>query len=164
MRKLELGFAALLALTVVPGPLQAQEPAPATVEVETRNAPHKALLRLGLVLFGGAYVGSAVVGAASPRTADRYLFIPVVGPVADLLDRGCSERGCGPDDDVAKSFLVASAVVQTAGIAFAVAALFTDEVESKRVDPKTLAASGERPMLAPVALPGGAGVTAITRF
>jgi hypothetical protein len=49
----------------------------------------------GLVLFGGTYAASMIVGAESTRSQDHTdLFYPVVGPWMDIGHRNCSVNVC----------------------------------------------------------------------
>jgi hypothetical protein len=63
-------------------------------EVPQHRRPHRALLITGLVLLGGSYGASAIVGAKSDRSSDEKLFLPVVGPWLDLKSRDCGVNVC----------------------------------------------------------------------
>jgi hypothetical protein len=57
---------------------------------ETVTFVNRRLLTTGMILFGGSYIPSVVVGAESSRPSDNpALFIPVAGPWIDLGERDC---------------------------------------------------------------------------
>jgi hypothetical protein len=83
-------------------------------EVPQRRRPHRALLVTGLVVLGGSYGASAIVGAGSDRRADEKLFLPVVGPWLDLKSRDCGVNACG-NEDVNKALLISDGALQGLG-------------------------------------------------
>ena len=83
-------------------------------EVERKTWPNVPLLVTGLVLFGGSYGASAIVGAASDRKADDKLFIPVVGPWLDLHQRDCDANPCS-HEGLNKALLIGDGVLQGVG-------------------------------------------------
>lgn len=108
--------------------------APETVPGKVYLRPHRSLVALGLGLFGVAFTASAITGGVSDRPSDRWLFAPVVGPWVDLSKRDCSARPCGSNDDVAKSFVVASGLAQAAGLGVLLWGLLTPEIIETRVE------------------------------
>jgi hypothetical protein len=97
------------------------QPAPTTV-AETRTeyaGPNRALIASGLLTFGITYGASAIVASTSDLSADRRLFVPVVGPWLDLAQR----PDCGPALDRScdgettnKVLLVADGIFQGLGV------------------------------------------------
>jgi len=102
-------------------------PVPPGYHLETR--PRKGLVVSGPIIFGIPYVLSASVGASSRFDPDRWLYVPVVGPFADLGARGsqCTRNtfvvSAGVtnttenciDDSGARFFLMLDGLMQTAG-------------------------------------------------
>src|SRR5262249_3684090 len=101
-------------------------PIPPGYHVETRA--RRGLVVAGPIIFGIPYVFSASVAASSTFDPDRWLYLPVVGPFADLGARGsrCT-RSTFPtpsgtsttevcsDDSAARFFLMLDGLMQTAG-------------------------------------------------
>lgn len=83
-------------------------------EVPQHRWPHRTLLLTGLVVLGGSYGASAIVGAKSDRSADQKLFLPVVGPWLDLKSRDCGVNVCG-NDGVNKALLIGDGALQGLG-------------------------------------------------
>jgi hypothetical protein len=83
-------------------------------EVEKKTWPNVPLLVTGLVVLGGSYGASAIVGAASDRKEDDKLFIPVVGPWLDLHQRDCSANPCS-NEGLNKALLISDGVLQGVG-------------------------------------------------
>jgi hypothetical protein len=80
--------------------------------------PRKGLVIAGAVVLGTTYALSAMIGAASSNSDDRYLMIPVAGPFFDLAARGnhgCATTGCDVFDPVIKTYLALDGAAQTAG-------------------------------------------------
>src|SRR5262249_34157204 len=96
-------------------------------ERTTKHYPNEFLLSTGTSIFVLSYVPSVIIGAVSPRDADRNLFIPVVGPWIDLGDRGCDTRPCGTHEDLNKAMIITSGVAQGAGVLLAISSLFVPE-------------------------------------
>jgi hypothetical protein len=80
-------------------------------EVPQHRRPHRALLISGLVVLGGSYGASAVVGAKSDRGADENLLLPVVGPWLDLKSRDCGVKVCD-NEGVNKALLISDGALQ----------------------------------------------------
>jgi hypothetical protein len=102
-------------------------PVPSGYHRETRV--RKGLVVSGPIIFGIPYILSASVAASSRFEPDRWLYLPVVGPFADLGARGshCSRdtllvspgvtntsETC-VDDTAARFFLMLDGLMQTAG-------------------------------------------------
>lgn len=92
--------------------------------------PNRPLLITGLVVFGGTYGASAIVGAASNREADEKLFIPVVGPWLDLKDRDCDADPCS-HETLNKTLLIGSGALQGLGALSMVLSLVIPESNEK---------------------------------
>lgn len=82
--------------------------------VESKTWPNVPLLATGLVLLGGSYGASVIVGAASDRKEDDKLFIPVVGPWLDLHQRDCNANPCS-NEGLNKALLIGDGVLQGVG-------------------------------------------------
>ena len=92
------------------------------------HLPNRSLLSTGAGVFLLSYAPSVVIGAMSPRDADKKLFIPVAGPWMDLGHRGCGpEHPCGKGEDIATAMLITSGVVQGAGVLMALGSLVIPE-------------------------------------
>jgi hypothetical protein len=76
-----LAMAAVIGLAVV-----TERSANAQV-VDVVTAPNYHMIGSGLFTFAVPYTISAFVGATSNENADRYLFVPLVGPWLDLGQR-----------------------------------------------------------------------------
>ncbi|MCL2450026.1 MAG: hypothetical protein FWD17_13850 [Polyangiaceae bacterium] len=141
------------------------------VEKEGYTGPNRALVTVGLVAFGVAYVPSVIVGAESARSTDRRLFIPVVGPWLDLANRpDCrtGSIGCGRET-ANKLLLVASGTFQVAGALAVLAAFVFPErdgyLASAASDPPRQRRDAERVHVEPAELGGGGyGVLAFGFF
>jgi hypothetical protein len=102
-------------------------PIPPGYHMESR--PRKGLVVSGPIIFGIPFVLSASVGASSQFDPDRWLYLPVIGPFADLGARGSqctrSTLGVSPgttnttescvDDSGARFGLMLDGLLQTAG-------------------------------------------------
>jgi hypothetical protein len=104
----------------------AVKPPSADVVGYQKFRPHRPLMSTGAGLFVGTYATSAIVAAVNDNDADRNLYIPVVGPWLDLADRQCDNRTCD-NEGWSKAALIASGVLQGAGVAVAVASAFLPE-------------------------------------
>jgi hypothetical protein len=80
------------------------------------ETPRKALLVAGALTFGVPYLISLTIGGASRSEADRWLLVPVVGPVGSLT---YGTRGCDEDVDAARC---AGNILIVVGLAFDLAA------------------------------------------
>jgi hypothetical protein len=78
--------------------------------------PRKALIVAGALTFGVPYLISLTIGGASRYEADRWLLLPVVGPVGTLT---YGTRGCDRDVDALKC---TGNILIVVGLAFDLAA------------------------------------------
>lgn len=78
--------------------------------------PRKGLLVAGALTFGVPYLISLTIGGASRYEADRWLLLPVVGPVGTLT---YGTRGCDRDVDALKC---TGNILIVVGLAFDLAA------------------------------------------
>lgn len=92
--------------------------------------PNRPMLITGLVVLGGTYGASAIVGAASDRKADDRLFIPVVGPWLDLKDRDCDVNACS-HETLNKALLIGDGALQGLGAITLVLSLVIPESTKK---------------------------------
>jgi hypothetical protein len=92
--------------------------------------PNRPLLITGLVVLGGTYGASVIVGAVSDREEDEKLFIPVVGPWLDLKDRDCDADPCG-NETLNKTLLIGSGALQGLGAISMVLSLVIPESTQK---------------------------------
>jgi hypothetical protein len=82
---------------------------------EDRSWVNKPLLITGSALLLAGYVPALVISQTSERPIDQdKLFIPVVGPWLNLVDRDCDDREC-QNEDRNKGLLIADGVVQGVG-------------------------------------------------
>jgi hypothetical protein len=112
-------------------------------ETVVSAGPNSALLSSGLFAFGVPYVASVVVASTSSESADKNLYIPVVGPWTDLANRsGCGgfgQRSC--DTETAnKVLLVADGIFQGIGALEIVGAFLMPETRTVYVagEPRVL--------------------------
>lgn len=142
----------------LPATGMAQEPVidPATTR---RTVPNVPILVTGAVLLGGSYGASAIVAAASDRSADDKLFYPVVGPWMDL-----DKRDCGLDSCKSKTrdqvLLIGDGVLQGLGALGVVLSLVIPE----RTTRQWYLIGNERLTLAPRFSPQITGFSAVGRF
>jgi hypothetical protein len=101
------------------------EPAVATT-VET-TSPNTPAIATGVVMFGVSYGIAVTVAATSDNSADRRLYVPVVGPWLDLADRpSCPIEDQQCDKTTTQKILIgADGVVQAVGIVVAVYGILT---------------------------------------
>jgi hypothetical protein len=78
--------------------------------------PRKGLILAGALTFGVPYVISLTVGGASSYPADRWLLVPVLGPIVPLTH---GMRGCDRDTDPSRC---AGNILIVVGLAFDLAA------------------------------------------
>jgi hypothetical protein len=107
--------AATPAPTTSPLPIVSDPNEPVIDATTTRSTyPNRPLLLTGLVVFGGSYGASAIVGATSNREDDKKLVYPVAGPWMDLANRDCGQATCS-NEDLYKGILIADGIVQGVG-------------------------------------------------
>jgi hypothetical protein len=135
---------------------QAEEP---RADVMERTWPNRPLLITGVVVLGGSYAASAIVGAVSDRKADEKLFYPVVGPWMDLKARDCEVNDCG-NDTFNKVLLIGDGALQGLGALGIILGLVLPESEKK---PWYLIGT-EDVVVAPQVGTGATGLTAVGRF
>lgn len=130
-------------------------PAPESPPGPTRDP---LLIVTGAVLLGVPYGGSVAAGLSSENPADRWLLVPVVGPLADYAARAtCQTYGCrGSDYGGVALPLAIDAGLQAAGAIVLVRAL---TAPARAASPPT---TGIRVLPAPTL--HGAGVTAVGTF
>jgi len=107
---------------VAPGArLRYREGVPPPPGYHLEESPRKGLVISGAVVLGATWVLSAAIGSASTNAADRWLFLPVIGPFADLVARGsrsCTGTSDTVDcslDSVVRFYLAMDGIIQTAG-------------------------------------------------
>ena len=89
------------------------------------------MLVTGVVLLGGTYAASAIVGAASSREADDKLFLPVVGPWLDLKKRNCPVDASCSNDTLNEALLIGDGALQGLGALSMVLSLVIPESTKK---------------------------------
>jgi hypothetical protein len=127
---------------IVYGPVP--PPPPRWREDVRHYAPHRPLFIAGAVGFFGGYMNGVMIGAMSDRDADRWLFIPLVGPWIDLFDRGCAHEPCAAIEPGRKALLVFNGVSQALGLGTMVTSLFVPETVRTRVQIVIAPVSGVR--------------------
>ena len=105
-------------------------------ETVVTGGPNSAMLSSGIFTFGVPYIASVVVAANSDLSADKNLYVPVVGPWTDLVNRpGCGgfgQRSC--DGETAnKVLLVADGIFQGIGALQIVGAFLMPETRTVTV-------------------------------
>src|SRR5262245_35580137 len=127
MKAVTLG--ALMGVLAFGGVLLSSSPASAQERPADRPVmrPNSTLLIGGSALLVGAYVPSMVVAASSDHDGDKWLYVPVVGPWADLAGRGgCGDNSCGTEAAF-KILLIGSGVAQVAGAGGIIASFLIPE-------------------------------------
>jgi hypothetical protein len=87
--------------------------------------PNPYLLGFGLTLWGASYAPSVAVAAASGNSADRSLYVPVVGPWIDLASRSpCTGNGCS-SESTNRALLVTDGTLQGLGTVLTLVSFFS---------------------------------------
>jgi len=116
------------------------------------DGPNRLLLATGFVTLGFAYGISAYVAVGTEHGSEKWLFVPIAGPWVALARReDCGDR-CNVEG-ASRALLVADGIVQLAGVAQIAAAFVTRELKER-----------ERPIIVPMRVEGGAGVSAVGTF
>jgi hypothetical protein len=127
------------------------------------HRPNSALLGPGVGTFLLGYGPSAVVGAISPRSSDKSLFIPVAGPWMDLANRDCKAKSCGENETISKALIITSGAAQGLGALLTIGSLIIPETTTVRE--RTAAELKPSVKVFPVSFGGaGAGLGAIGTF
>lgn len=154
----------LLLASVFTATSAAAQFAPSGAKSESRAIrPNRYLLTTGALTLGAAYVPSFVIAVTSDRPGDTWLYAPVLGPWADLVNReGCGASGGNCDNEGLYTFLlVTSGIAQVAGATAIVASFLVPE---HRLD-KAVAQKKPEVQIAPVRLSrDGYGVGVAGRF
>jgi hypothetical protein len=143
--------------------LEARTVAPPTPE---HTAQGKLMLGVtGAVLLGLPYAASVWSAAASEREGDKWLYQPVVGPWAAIVDRGvCRTPGCRGNIGSDALPLAVNGLSQAAGFALIIIAVSTG---STRPESAPRAAAQNSPVelhIAPASYRGGGGLAAFGTF
>lgn len=127
------------------------------------NSPNRKLLRSGVWTLGMSYVPAFVVAVASPRAADKNLFIPVGGPWIDYATRDCRE--C-THETLNRVLLVTDGIFQGVGALQIVGSfLFWETRGSPTANAKSERATGASLQIVPRGFGAGAyGMAARGRF
>jgi hypothetical protein len=121
-----------------------------------KRTPNKAVLITGGALLVGTYATTAALTAANGPTADKDLYIPVVGPWINIADRG-SDRSHETRDIL---LIAGSGVLQGVGAVLAVSSFFIPE----KVPAARINAGNVKMQVTPTAGPGAGGIGAIGTF
>ncbi len=164
---LVLGAALVAAACTVGQTARAENvPTVAPTEPEHPGRVEPLLVMTGAVLFGIPYGVSIPTAITSDINADKYLYIPVGGPVVDLIVRNtCSTPGCKGDVGTVAAPLIIDALAQAGGVAVLVTA-FTSP---GRPPVSALTSKAEPPRPRVRVMPtgyagGGGGITAFGTF
>jgi hypothetical protein len=139
---------------------QAEELRTLTLEpsAETPQGPDPLLVTTGIVIFGVPYGFSAFAAATSDVSSDKWLYVPVVGPWADIIARyTCTTSNCKGDIGPAAVPLALSGVAQATGVGILIKALIDPPGQSAR-------ASARHVHVVPATYAGGAGLQAFGAF
>ncbi len=133
-----------------------------TVVPQPAESPRRVdpmLTMTGAVLFGMPYTASVAVAGTSDIAADRWLYAPVVGPIADYVQRSMctASLGCrGLNFGTIALPLVLDTVGQGAGLGIVIVSL----ARPSKPAPTTKAAV----RVLPASVGGGPGVSAFGTF
>jgi|HubBroStandDraft_2_1064218.scaffolds.fasta_scaffold13058_2 hypothetical protein len=167
-RSVVRGMALVVAATLtVPGVAMAQAAtvpaAPAMAEQAPPPAPGPSLWVVGgITTFAFSYVPAAVVAATSPRTFDRTLLVPVLGPWIDLTQRPACPSGVCPEL-APKGLLILDGALQTASVLAVVFGLVSASPASATMTPSASLKPTIRLSPAPVGA-SGHGMVALGTF
>jgi len=159
-----IGSALSLCLTLVTKPAVAQMASSESESGLRAVRPNRALLLSGTAILVAAYAPSAIVAATSDRGGDEWLYVPLVGPWADLSARApCAPSGgnCN-DEDLYELLIVTAGIAQTVGVVGILSSFVVPEYRKA-----TSAALSVKPevRVSPMRLTeSGYGVGAIGRF
>ena len=142
---------------------------PSRLDVPGRPTYANAAVATGLVLFGGPYIASVAVASSSSHPGDDKLYLPLVGPWADIGERGGCPVGVNCSGDAFnKLLLAADGVSQDVGAIAVLVGLmmpvqqdlpaYTGARKHPRDKPKASL------HLSPQTYPGGAGFMASGTF
>lgn len=92
--------------------------------------PNRPLLIGSSALIAASYIPAVVVAASSDREGDKWLYVPVVGPWADLFDREGCGGGCGTEA-VNKTLLIGAGLAHIVGVGGVIASLALPEDRSR---------------------------------
>jgi hypothetical protein len=124
------------------------------------TVPNSYMLGSGLAVFGISYGAAAVVGSTSPRSEDRTLFVPLLGPWLDLANRPkCGTDAVCNDENTSKVLLVVDGVFQGLGALTVIGSFFTPEYRRER----RAVEAGVKIVPARMGV-GGNGLMAVGRF
>jgi hypothetical protein len=116
----------------------------------------------GAVLLGLPYAASVWSAAASERSGDRWLYQPVVGPWATLVDRGvCRTPGCRATTGSDTLGLTVNGLAQAAGFAMIIVAVSTSTTPES---PSRAASTRPTLHIGPASYRSGAGLAAFGTF
>src|SRR5262249_20704658 len=83
--------------------------------VVEEKTPNLGLISSGAVMFGVPYAASVIVAAASDRSSDQHLYIPLAGPWMNLANRGTCVGSRCENETGNKVLLVANGIFQGVG-------------------------------------------------
>lgn len=129
---------------------------PRDMTLYSKRTPNKAVLITGGSLFVSTYVTTAALAAANGPTADKDLFIPVVGPWINLADRDTNRE----DNSRDTALIVGSGVLQGVGAAMLISSFFIPE----KVPTARISAGNVKMNVTPTAGPGAGGIGAVGTF
>ena len=125
--------------------------------VYTRRTPNTALLITGSALLVSSYVTTAAFAGANGPVADKDLYIPIVGPWINLMDRTPSTR---ENDSRDTALIIGSGVLQGVGALMGIASFFIPE----KIPAARITAGNVNMQITPQAAPGSGGLGAIGTF
>lgn len=150
-------LALLASVCVMASTAHADEFRPVVPAPENRS-PDPLLVTTGAAVFGLPYLTSVGAAAESNLSADHWLYIPVVGPFADLIDRAaCQTTGCKGDIGSVPLPLILDGLMQGAGVYILARSLLSPGTP---VPP----AKGADIHIAPTTYAGGGGLKAFGTF
>ena len=126
------------------------------ITLYNKRTPNKAMLITGGFLLVGTYATTAALSAANGPTADKDLFIPVVGPWINLADRDTNR----PNNTRDTTLIVGSGVLQGVGAVMLVSSFFIPE----KVPTARISAGNVKMQITPTAGPGAGGLGAVGTF
>jgi hypothetical protein len=111
--------------------------------------PNRVLLGAGGAIVAASYIPALVVAIESDRDGDGWLYAPVIGPWADLIDREGCGAGCGYEA-LNKALLIGAGVAHLAGVGAIVASFLVPERETRIATPAAAKASKPEVHVAPI--------------
>jgi hypothetical protein len=122
-----------------------------------KRVPNTAVLITGGSLLVGTYATTAALAATNGPSTDKDLYIPVVGPWLNLVNRPDTNTSTETRDVI---LIAGSGVLQGIGAAMAISSFFIPE----KIPAARITAGSVKMNITPTAAPGAGGIGAVGTF